>query len=152
MRDACSPDGGGPHGPICLQVGRERDACRRQAIVVGTVTPKYLVTGLLYSPPSCTSTPTLKCSAQSSVTYQSGSSLGTKLSISNSVKTGNSVKIDFGLTIPGVGTFGDTTQDDYSVTTTGTSTTSISKSRTRDIAISSNGDGVITTRTKCFCY
>jgi hypothetical protein len=142
MQDACSPDGGGPKGSFCLRVGRMRQACINQPISAGTITPKYLVTGLLYSPPGCTSSSTLKCGVQSSVDYASGSSLGTKLSISSSVKSGNTVKIDFGISIPGIGTFGNSEQDEYSVTNTDTTTTSISKARTVDISVSSNGDGI----------
>src|ERR1700727_2665594 len=63
---------------------REEMACRKKCLLPplicpsqsGAALPKYYVIGLIYSPPGCSSSSTLKCSDVSSVSYQDSSSQG----------------------------------------------------------------------------
>jgi hypothetical protein len=69
--------------------------------VVAAIAPKYYVLGIIYSPPGCstvnlTGGGTLRCSETSSVVYQNGSSLGSKVSVDHFFSNGVSVTNDVG--------------------------------------------------------
>ena len=88
----------------------------------GALFPKYYVLGLVYSPPGCTSTSSLKCtSAASSVDYQSGSSMGTKVATSSSFSEGVSVAVDASFGVDNVGKFGASVSGGYSNTSSDSS-------------------------------
>lgn len=147
MRESCTAngDGGGPKSRMCLSTGKLRQNCIDQPLGGGTISPKYIVVGLIYSPPGCSSTPGAQCGTNASVAYQSGSTLGTKLSISSSLKTGTTIKSDLGISLPGIN-IGVGAQDEFSQTKTDTTTTSMTKSRTVDYSTSSTQDGLDYTR------
>lgn len=113
----------------------------------GTLFPKYYILGLVYAPPGCTSTKTLACSTQSTVDYQTGSSMGTKVSTEDSYQQSVNLKLDFSLGLgSGASAFSDafglSASGDYSSTTTDTTSQTISKGTTLDVKATGNGDGV----------
>ena len=61
-------------------VGQCLPKCYKCNPLVGTVFPKFYVLGLVYAPPGCTGRASQACATQSSVDYQAGSSMGTKVS------------------------------------------------------------------------
>jgi len=116
--------------------------CAAIPITGGIAYPKFVITGVTYAPPGCTSSAQFKCNAQSQVQYLTQSTMGTKISISSSVKASLSVTATGGLSIKGLGTFTESIQNSYSVTNTDTKTNSITKAANSVITQGSNGDGV----------
>jgi hypothetical protein len=139
IKDLCSPDGGGPKGPECAKAVQ---FCTNLQAFGGVLLPKYIITNLIYAPPGCTSSATLKCNSQSQVQYLSQSSSGTKVAISSSIKTGIGLSVDLGISLPGFGSLSDNTQTSLSVTTTDGSSNSVTKGSSSSLTLASNGDGI----------
>jgi hypothetical protein len=124
--------------------------CNKRVIPVcenssGTLLPKYYVLGLLYAPPGCSNTSILKCNAQSSVDYQDGSSMGTKMSVDKSFKAGIDLKTDISFTIPF--DYVKFTEDigasaGFTNTASDSNSQTITKGQTLDIKAAGNGDGI----------
>ena len=111
-------------------------ACKSCVTAVDTIFPKYYVLGLLYAPPGCTSTAALSCTTPSTADYGSGSTMGTKTSVSNA--NGKSIDLKVSATFGG----GDAKATGYSTTSTDSNSTTISKSKTSDMKITGSADGV----------
>jgi hypothetical protein len=101
-----------------------------------TVKPKFLVLGPVYAPPGCTGSSSTGCST-SLVDYAAGSSLGSKVSISDSFKFGLKLSVDSFSPIGSAG--GDA---GFTITQTNSSSVAVTKSASRDIKASGNGDGI----------
>jgi hypothetical protein len=109
--------------------------------VQGVYEPMYYILALVYAPPGCTSTPSLKCGTQSMVDYQQGSSNGTKTSIQSSFSSSSQITANVGLdNIKGLNPF--SASYGFSDTSTDTTTETISKSQTLEIKVQGNQDGV----------
>ena len=119
-------------------------ACKKCVATVDTIFPKFYALGLLYAPPGCTSTAALNCSTPSTADYGSGSTMGTKTSISKSFTTA----VDFTVSASFFGkdskatTFGGSASTGYSNTSTDSSSATISKSNTFDTKVTGSADGV----------
>ncbi len=140
-RGACSPDGGGPHGANCLHAPARYQRCSHIPITGGTIIPKYLIAGVVYAPPGCTSTATTKCGVSSSVAYQGESSLGTKISVSKSVKQGVTARASVDVSLTGI-SFNASQSEEFSVTNVDSSSVSITKSKIKTLTVPANGDGI----------
>jgi hypothetical protein len=103
-----------------------------------TIHPKYVVAGLVYAPPGCTSsTPGSACSQPGSVDYSSASSLGTKITTADSFKNGVKVTASFGSEVSGgSGSFA------WSRTTGDTQSANLTKSGSLEIKVPGNADGI----------
>lgn len=108
----------------------------------GALFPKYYILGLVYAPPGCTSSSSLKCSTQSSVDYQAGSSMGTKVSTENSFSASVDAKVDASFSVAGTAKFGASVSGGYSNASSDSNSQTVSKGQTLDIKASGNGDGV----------
>ena len=97
---------------------------------------RYLVVGLIYAPPGCTGGASAGCT-QSFVDYSGGSSLGSKISISDSFKVGEKLSADGSYSGATVGL-----DQSLSLTQTDSSSFAITKSVTHDIQAFGNSDGV----------
>jgi len=113
--------------------------------------PHFLVVGLLYAPPGCTTSATLTCTgATSSVTYSNGSTLQTTTSVSGSfssdVKESTNVSATPGVEIKDLGGFavkiGFGTDSDFTTTDTSTSTVTVSKSASTTFTLPGGNDGI----------
>jgi len=144
-RDDCGPiqDVGKQNYARCMNACIARcnkiPTCKN---ATGALFPKYYILGLVYAPPGCTSTATQKCSAQSSVDYQAGSSMGTKVSTDHSFATNVNVTVDTSFGIDDVVKIGGSASGGYSNTSTDTKSQTITKGQTLDIKSNGNGDGV----------
>jgi len=102
-----------------------------------TLHPKYMVLGIVYAPPGCTSTAAMACNGSSFVDYAGGSSLGTKVAIKDSFKVGFSATVDSMQQLASVGGsagFTGTQSDSYSA--------AITKTGSLDLKAPGNGDGI----------
>ncbi|HEX5758463.1 MAG TPA: hypothetical protein VF121_04675 [Thermoanaerobaculia bacterium] len=114
--------------------------CRAQCTKpppVKVIRPRYFIMAIVYAPPGCTSTATLKCAATSLVDYAQTSSNGTKLSTKSAFKIGMSVSVNAKLP---VGPLDASTG--FTVSQTDSTSRTISKSQTLGIKVSGNADGV----------
>ncbi|WP_233841523.1 hypothetical protein [Dyella sp. 2HG41-7] len=101
--------------------------------------PKYIIASLVYAPPGCAgATPGAKCGQTGLVDYSSGSSMGTKLGVTNSMKVGTQVTVDAGTQAEGASlSFGFTFSENE------TQTTTLTKSATYEVKDPGpNEDGV----------
>lgn len=109
--------------------------------------PKYYVLSLVYAPPGCTDTATLKCSSTnlSTVDYANGSSMGTKVSVDKIFKSDLSVKVEqtiqenelfFKLDYTG------SVSGDWTSVGTDTTSTNVTKGTSGDIKVKGNADGI----------
>ena len=104
-----------------------------------TFHPKFVIGGLIYAPPGCTSsTPGSACSQPGSVDYSSGSSLGTKVTIANSFK--NQVKLTAQFGSETVGGWGGSFA--WSRTTSDTQSANLTKTGSLEIKTFGNNDGI----------
>jgi hypothetical protein len=110
--------------------------------LTGALFPKYYILGLVYAPPGCTSSSSLKCSTQSSVDYQAGSSMGTKVSTENSFSAGVDAKVDASFSVAGMAKFGASVSGGYSNASTDSNSQTVSKGQSLDIKAAGNGDGI----------
>jgi len=103
-----------------------------------TFKPKFVVGGLVYAPPGCTSSsPGSACSQPGAVDYSGASSLGTKVTIADSFKNGVKVTANFGSeTGGGGGSFA------WSRTTSDTQSANLTKSGSLEIKVLGNQDGL----------
>ncbi len=135
----CSPDvSRGERQAWAIGCLKRCQSALRQCVIY----PKYFVLGLLYVPPGCTSTATLKCSSASSVDYLSGSSVGTRTSVQASFKEGTSVSIGADYSVDKIVGFGMNDSSGFSSSVTDTTATTVSKSQSFDMKIPANGDGI----------
>ena len=104
----------------------------------GGIFPKYYVVGLVYAPPGCTTTATEKCPGVSSVDYQAGSTMGTKVSAQNDFSL--NLTTNTGFSVLGILNFGASAG--FTTTSTNSNTQTITKGATMDIKAFGNGDGV----------
>ena len=139
---ACNEGGGKGH---CVNLSDGECQCSAQGpppLEQGVFYPKYFIVALIYAPPGCTSTATVKCQSSpgliSLADYANGSSNGTKTSTQSSFKQG--VSVSAGLSVAGFKLFG--ANSDFSTTTTDSSSETISKSQSVEIKVPGNGDGV----------
>lgn len=125
-----------PHG-VCttspLPKGEKECLCKGGTAiappVVAQIQPRYVIAALVYAPPGCAgATATTKCQQTGLVDYVAGSSMGTKLGISNSFKAATQVTVSTGSPIEGASlSFG------YTYTTGNSSTTTLTKSATYEV-------------------
>jgi hypothetical protein len=116
----------------------------RECLCVGSPPPpvtmklKYIVAGIVYAPPGCTSsTPNSACSQPGAVDYSSQSSLGTKITTADSFKNGVKVTVSFGGDVSGgSGSFA------WSRTTGDTQSANLTKSGSLEIKVPGNEDGI----------
>jgi len=99
--------------------------------------PKFLVLGLLYAPPGCTSSANFQCVGSSIADYAEGSSLGTKVSVKDSFKEGIKIGGELDLKIVKFGA-----DVGFDATWSGSSSVAVTKSTSLEITISGNGDGI----------
>lgn len=144
---ACDPGDGSKGRCITLNDG-ECDCHGNGAVPTyrGVYYPKYYILTLLYAPPGCTSTPTVKCQSSpgliSLADYSTGSSTGTATSTTSSFKQGVSISANSGLAFLGIDLFSADVNFGFSSTSTQGSSETISKSQTSEIKVPGNGDGV----------
>jgi hypothetical protein len=145
---ACGPRQDFPAGVYneCVQTcGKRCNSCETAPGPTAFLYPKYYVLGLIYSPPGCTKTASFACGTQSTVDYQTGSSMGTKVSTSDSYESGIDVKADASVGLGdkgGAGSFGLGVSGGYSTTSTDSSSQTLTKTSTMDIKATGNEDGV----------
>jgi hypothetical protein len=93
-----------PHG-VCtttpLPKGEKECVCKGAVVspppVVGVTHPRYVIAALVYAPPGCAGVPaTTPCLQTGLVDYVSGSSMGTKLNIVNSLKAATQLTASVG--------------------------------------------------------
>lgn len=116
--------------------------CSKCEGVTGTLFPKFYVLGLVYAPPGCTSTSTAKCGSQSSVDYQSASSMGTKVSTESSFSSSVDLSVDVGFGDKDATQLSGSASTGYSTTSTDDSSQTITKGQTQDVKVNGNGDGI----------
>jgi hypothetical protein len=127
----CKTPGGLPRG--------ERECvCEGTPPPPVTLNPKYVIGGLVYAPPGCTtSTPGTACSQPGSVDYSAASSLGTKITTADSFKNGVKVTASFGSEVSGgEGSFA------WNRTTGDTQSANLTKSGSLEIKVLGNEDGI----------
>jgi hypothetical protein len=95
---------------------------------------KFMVLGIIYAPPGCTSSASAPCRDESTVDYAGGSSMGSKVSGKHSFKLDAKESVDLGGIVGASGgyTFSQSGSDSYSVT----------KTASLEIKGSGNSDGV----------
>jgi hypothetical protein len=142
-------------GPI-QDVGKQRYAqCVRACLAqcskhhpptcknaTGALFPKYYILDLIYAPPGCTNTATLKCAAESSVDYQAGSAMGTKVSTDSSFASNINLTVDTSFGVGDIIKLGASASGGYANTSTDSKSETITKGETLDIKANGNGDGV----------
>jgi hypothetical protein len=125
-----------PHGvctTIPLPKGEKECVCKGATVsppsVSGVINPRYVIAALVYAPPGCAGVPaTTKCQQTGLVDYVSGSSMGTKLNIANSLKAGTQVTASAGTQTEGAElTFG------FTYTSGQSQTVSLTKSATYEV-------------------
>jgi hypothetical protein len=105
--------------------------------VFGSVFPRYQIYALVYAVPGCTSSGSYKCSSTGQLSYGQGSSLGTQVSVSNSLKEGVSVTAGVSSGVASAsGTFG------ISQTKGNTNSMTVTKASNQTITIAGNGNGI----------
>ncbi len=108
--------------------------------------PKYYVLALVYAPPGCTDTATLKCSSNTSaVDYQNGSSMGTKLSLDHSFKNDLSVKVEGSLTENELYfklIYSGSVTGDWTSVMSDSRSVNVTKGTSLDVKARGNGDGI----------
>ena len=99
--------------------------------------PKFMVLGLVYAPPGCTSSASMQCNGSSSVDYAGGSSLGSKFAVDDSFKAGMKITTD---ALGGAGSAG--VSAGFSVTQSDSSSYAVTKSASLELKSSGNADGI----------
>jgi hypothetical protein len=133
---------------------KEEMACRTKCALpqlicpsqTGAVLPKYYVIGLVYSPPGCSSSSALKCSAVSAVDYQAGSSQGTKTSVEESFSNTETSSDDasFSYKIGGIFSLdaSDSNQFGLAIGSSDSHSQTLTKGSSLTIHVNGNEDGV----------
>ena len=104
------------------------------------VHPNYFVLSLVYSPPGCTSSPTHSCDV-STVEYTTGSSNGSKVSVSSSFQEGITVTATADVKVPSVG-FNSEISGGYTNKVTNSSSQTVTKATTDDLKATGEKDGI----------
>jgi hypothetical protein len=125
----------------CYQGCVMEKQCRPAPSRLGGLLPKYQLLTILYAPPGCTSSGP-GCGGPSEVSYESGSSSGTRVSAKRSFADNTETSVDAGLSVPGLASLTLSGSNGFSVTASDSTTQTISKSLTTTIRIAGNGDGV----------
>jgi hypothetical protein len=95
---------------------------------------KFMVLGIIYAPPGCTSTASTACGDKGSVDYAGGSSLGSKVSVKDSFKLEAKESLDLG------GVFG--ADGGFTFSQADSSSFSVTKAAGLEIKASGNADGI----------
>ena len=114
-----------------------KKACQEQTTPPVTLHPRYMVLGIIYAPPGCTSSANMQCNGSSSVDYAGGSALGTKVAVKDSFKVG------FSITVDGLGALGSAgASAGFAGTQTDSSSVAITKTGSLDLKAPGNADGI----------
>ncbi len=144
-QDSCGPmsDVGKINFVTCMKACQS--ACVEKPPVckggTGGIFPRYYVLGLVYAPPGCSSTSSLKCSAVSSVDYGALSSMGTKVSAKNSFSANVNVNVDVSFLFPDIAQF-FSAGGGYETSSSDSASETVTKGINLDVSESGNGDGV----------
>jgi hypothetical protein len=107
-----------------------------------TITPRYLITGLVYAPPGCTTGSPSGCgtnNGSSFVDYNTTSANGSKVTTKDSFQLGVTITYDSSDLVGGIGGGGSY---GFSDTSTDTSSVNITKTNAFEIKALGNGDGI----------